>query len=198
MKSFSVINVNPGAIPAGALIPNLGLLSRRAKIFALGRSMARQKSGATLRCVFGHTGLGVAGSLVMLLVRFGLSALMVMAAVALYAMDMLWGAAGMIAAAVVVAMGFLTRIMMLGFAAVAGYWVVATGDYAGSMMIPYLLPAVVGLALLLALIGPGRLSCDSVMRRNIFRRVRRRQTRKLLEERFSYKAYHMARFHESV
>ena len=40
----------------------------------------------------------------------------------------------------------------------------------------------------MAYTGPGRYSVDANLRRQIFRIVKRRETRRIMEERFSYKA----------
>lgn len=185
-SSADVITVNPTSRPLGSLYPEIGLARVRTRYHAEGTRLAREHSGRQLRMWFGSTGLKPVAATCMLVLRW-------IAAVALFVV-VLPAMSGVMAVMTVLAAlslvsGTATRIICGG--AAVGFALLACGEMSADLIPLLTLPSAAVLALI-ARIGPGRYSADAFIRRSLFRRVKRYQTRRLLANRFSYRAYQYA------
>ena len=180
MNTISIINVNPSEVPAGSRNPELTRFMLRRRLLRQGTLMARREAGVQLlHRLFGATSVSIAVSILLLFARLGMGIWLVLEGVAAPPST---GRIGLILAGVAVAAGFLCRILMsagaLSAATMALYGV--TLGYAD--MMPFGMAAG---CVLLALSGPGSYSLDSLMNSRIFRAVKRRKMRLLLQNRFS-------------
>lgn len=191
MHAFdTVINVNPAMKPAGALDPEVARGAIRSRVYRQGTAIARRTSGKMLRRVFGPTSFNKPVSLAILALRYAFAAWMLITAGSeILSSGVSLEAAAMIFAGVISALGFGMRVISFCGFVVTGYvtcHALRAGMPVGLM--GYMVPAFA----LFAVTGPGRYSLDSKLRRNIFRMVCRRQARRLLANRFSYRAYEFA------
>lgn len=180
---ITILNVNPAALPAGSLNPEMSVSNLRKKMYHEGTVIAREKSGGRLRLLFGATGTAPAGSWILLAGRVLLSV-----AVTCFGVAVGWSTAAVaisIIAGVMISAGVATR-PVAALSAIVFAVISAIGIEMGEIKVTAMLILLFGF--LLAFAGPGRYSADAVMKRRIFRMVRRYEMRKLMERRFSYKA----------
>ncbi len=195
MKSNAVvININPGASTSGNLNTEIGLSSIRMRVLKEGREMAKEKSGRTLRHIFGSTSMdaGMSKKVLMVRVVFGLCLTLEGILTCMYS-GLSVSSLGIISiiSGLMLLPGILTRVSMSIATMIFGLSLLSGLSTGLPIMVDY-----INLAgcLFFALIGPGRFSADAIIRRKIFRTVRRRETHKLLERRFSYQAMQYADF----
>lgn len=191
MKAVTVINVDPGRRPAGALVTESGLRSVRMSVLRQSSLLARRKSGRVLRRIFGSTSLRSMLSGLLLVARISFGAwLLILGLTGMIHSGVSALSLGMVISGVAVASGFFTRLILGVCAAVVAFLILQA--YMGGMVNMTLI-IVFALMALFAATGPGRYSCDAMMCCRIFRAVRRRQLRILMQRRFSYRANEYAR-----
>ncbi|MBD5176202.1 MAG: DoxX family protein [Bacteroidales bacterium] len=180
-----ILNVNPAEATMGSLHPEAAINRMRRKMDLEGASLARKKSGGMLRAFFGSTSLSPARSGMLLTLRVLFGAFMVYFGYMSLEGSVILAVASALFGLLLVA-GFLTRFSMIASALTFGI-LSGMAFEAGQMPETTLLIAVMSIGM--AFIGPGRYSADALLRRRIFRSIRRYETRKLMERRFSYRAY---------
>lgn len=187
-----IINVNPALQPAGATNPDVALGAIRSRVAAQGTDMVRRQSGSLLRRLFGPTSLKPALSVAMLIIRivFGSWCLwqgsVALLSGTLSGMDIM-----LLISGVMIGLGLFTRVISSASMLICTYFIcnaLSQGNLLSAADLYTLIFAI------FAMIGPGRYSFDSILRRNIFRSLRRRQIRQLLENRFSYRAFEFAQY----
>ncbi len=188
----TVVSVNPALSPAGAMNPEVALGAIRNRVYAQGKAMARKQSGRMLRRLFGPTSVSAAMSVMMLVIRVafggwclweGISG---MAAEGFGVLPVLF-----ILASVLIGAGVFTRVTCSCGAAIAAYALCAALSEGQAWIEPAVLTMIFSG---IALAGPGRISADILLRHNIFRSISRRNMQKLLDNRFSYRAYEFAHY----
>ncbi|MBD5369963.1 MAG: hypothetical protein HDR80_02305 [Bacteroides sp.] len=182
----SIITVNPTAKPVGAMYPELGMSRVRSRFNAEGETLARERSGRQLRMWFGATGIRPGGSVALLALRLAVAVMLAM--VVFPAVSGVTAAAALVAAASLVC-GFGTRL--IGGSAAVVFGLAACNELSLDLIPVLAAPSALMLGLI-AYIGPGRYSTDSIVRRGLFRAIKRRETRRLLANRFSYRAFEYA------
>ncbi|MDE7080253.1 MAG: hypothetical protein K2O78_01165 [Muribaculaceae bacterium] len=188
MNTGSIINVNPSEAPAGSRNPELTRFMLRRRLLRQGAMMARRAAGVQmLHRLFGATSVSIAVSVLLLMVRIGVGVWLVLEGVSAPSVA---GCVGLILAGIAVASGFLCRLLMSAGAICAGSWALYGLTLGFADMVPFVMVA--GFVLL-ALSGPGSYSLDSLMNSRIFRAVKRRKTRLLLQKRFSFAVRNMRR-----
>lgn len=188
----TIVNVNPALQPAGAVNPDVAIGAIRNRAIAQGTVMARQQSGRMLRRIFGPTSLPVSTSIVLLVIRSLFGGWCVYQCVT----DILSSGISvfpilMALTGIMIGAGAFTRMMASAGASVAAYAFCHALSEGLSVLEPGLFAAAFSF---IALVGPGRFSFDSILRHNIFRTLSRRQMRRLLENRFSYRAMEFAEY----
>ncbi|MDE6811263.1 MAG: DoxX family protein [Muribaculaceae bacterium] len=182
------ISVNPAASTVGSLHPEACVNRMRRKVDIEGANLARRKSGAILRTIFGATSLAPAWSLLLQAVRIACGAFMIYNGISMGSFQL--EAVFSMAVGMMLVLGLATRFVMVLSALVYG---VSSGLLIETGQLPVEMISIAVVSVFLAVVGPGRYSLDAVLRRYIFRKVRRYETRKLMENRFSYRAYQYAR-----
>ena len=190
----AVVNVNPSASALGSVNVESGMRAIRMRVLREGRAAARQKSGATLRLVFGNTSASERQSRPLMIGRmlFGIAMILggFMIGSELGARFCSLSIFGVICGFMLIP-GVLTRVSLTLGAAWFGF----IGLESLSMGSPAFLELMLACgSVAFAVMGPGRFSADSILRRRIFRVVKRRETHRLMERRFSYKAMEYAGF----
>lgn len=180
-----ILNVNPAESAMGSLNPEACMNLMRRKMDLKGASLARRKSGGMLRAFFGPTSLPASRSVMLLVFRvlFGIS--MLYYGFISIPESAIFATATIIFGLLLIA-GVATRFTSALYGAAS---VIMWGGALESGLMPVSGLIVAVLSLAAAFAGPGRYSLDAVIRRRIFRAVRRYETRKLMERRFSYRAY---------
>ncbi len=190
--STMTLNVNPAAATVGSLHPEVYAKFMRRRVDSEGAKIAREKSGAKLRLLFGPTSArrGVSKALLgwrivfgMALVAYGLFTMSAMPVVSVMAL-----VAGCLSVP-----GFMSRVSMTVLA--VAFAVVSLSAF-GNGEIPVVSILLACGSMVTAICGPGCYSADAILRRRIFRSIRRRETHKLMERRFSYRAYELAQMEQ--
>lgn len=190
MNSANVITltVNPGKATIGALHSERCMKLLRRKADVEGATLARRKSGALLRALFGATSISAARSRTLLALRILFGAYLIFHGVLDSGAAMLEAVFSMAAGGALI-LGVATRFVMtasaLCFAIMSGMIFEGGGIPQTELLIALMSTA-------LALSGPGSYSIDALLRHSIFRSIRRYETRKLMQRRFSYRAYQYA------
>lgn len=187
-----IVKVNPGATTLGALNPGSIAGKFRKNVLNEGYSNQGVSVRKLFRVVFGPTGIAASTSRVILTARMMTGIFMILSGFILG--SQLGYAYHPIATFAVMAGGMLIPGIATRLTMAAGVVIFAVAGF--GMSLPGTIPGVElilsGLCLLMALAGPGRFSSDAVIRRNIFRWLRRRDMRIGIEQRASYKAFHYA------
>lgn len=183
------ISVNPAESTIGSLHPEACVNSLRRRVDMEGANLARRKTGGLLRALFGATSIAPSWSIILLTVRVAFSAFLLYCGISGLSESLVESVAEISIAALLLP-GLATRFFMSASAVAFG---LMSGMVFEAGMIPVTFLIIAGISLLLAIAGPGRYSMDAILRRKIFRKIRRYETRKLMENRFSYKAYQYAR-----
>lgn len=193
MKGYdTVISVNPALSPAGSKNPEVAMGVIRQRVYSQGKALARKESGRMLRRVFGPASVSTSKSIALLVMRsvFGGWCLWhsyeLFVAVGLSIAPVMFIIAGLL-----IINGVFTRITALSGSIVSAYVMCACLSEGNPFMLWALLW---GTFSLVALTGPGRFSVDIILRRNIFRSICRRNMHRLLDNRFSYRAYEYAHY----
>lgn len=197
--SAITLTVNPSAKTLGNLNPDC---AENAALRVLNNSALRRRRLSSkmvmaetrrrcrwVRMVWGGTAASKRTSTFLLACRWAFAAVLVV-----YSLTALGGTTAMIvglAAAASMAVGCFERVAM--YASAVFFSVVAINVLETAATLPVLtimsavaLPLV---CLVMAIAGPGRYSLDAIVRRNIYRSVRRRQERSFSVSLDSYKAY---------
>lgn len=192
--NVSVINVNPGASTLGSLHAGSGLSSIRREVYKEGRELAKEKSGTLLRLAFGPMAMGNSLGKPLLVFRmlFGIGMILggFMIGSELGARFCCTSVLAVVAGFMLIP-GLLTRVSMSVCAVVFGYVGLESLAMPSLGLIELLLFAG---CLAIAIAGPGKYSADAILRRKIFRMIKRRETRKLMDRRFSYQAMKYAEY----
>lgn len=179
------LTVNPAESTVGALHPEACIKRMRRKADIEGATLARKKSGGLLRSLFGQTSVSPARSVVILVLRVLFGACLALHGYLLLDSQVILAVFSMAAAGLLL-LGLAMRSVMtasaLCFAILSGMSIEG-----GVFPQTELLIAVMSVGL--AFSGPGRYSIDALLRKWIFRSIRRYETRKLMQRRFSYRAY---------
>lgn len=182
------ISVNPAESTIGSLHPEACVNRMRRKVDLEGANLARRKSGSLLRAFFGATSVVPSISVAMLIARIACSGYMIYSGVEALSVSLIESVIAFSMAAILM-LGVGTRCLLgaaaLGFGLMAGMLIDAG-------LMPVEMLVISGISLIWAIVGPGRYSMDAVLRRKIFRAIRRHETHKLMENRFSYRAYQIA------
>lgn len=183
-----ILNVNPGESALGFTDHDAAIAGMRRRFDKEGASIARKKSGSTLRLLFGDTSASKSQSMLLLWSRlsFGI-ALAVYGAITMT--SLLSSGAFLLILGIMLIPGFATRMTLAPTAfiyAVAAGMAIETGQFPVADLL------IAAGSMIIAGVGPGRYSADAILRRKIFRAIRRYETRKLMERRFSYRAYEYA------
>ncbi|MDE6010694.1 MAG: hypothetical protein K2F87_04500 [Muribaculaceae bacterium] len=186
----NIISVNPALQPVGALNPEVAMGAIRSRVYAQGTVLTRRKSGRMLRRLFGPTSLNSTLSMMLLAARM-IFGLWMLTETFLDVMADGFGFAtiGMAFLGMMVALGIGTRVCSLTAALFTGF-IALTALSEG--LAPGLAGLIAAATLFFALAGPGRYSFDARLRHSIFRMLRRRQMTRLMENRFSYRAFEFA------
>lgn len=184
----AVLNVNPAAQTAGSFGADSALRALRRNVYKEGSEVAKRKSGAPLRLAFGNTSMSESMSRRVMIARMLFGIVMILGGFMIgselgckYCATSVIG----VVAGFMLLFGIFTRVSMSVTALGMGYAflsAVSSGDMA-------LIELIVGVgSAAMAYMGPGRYSMDALLRRKIYRIVKKRETHRLMEERFSYKA----------
>ena len=188
----TIVNVNPAQQPAGAMNPDVAMGAIRSRVFAQGTDMARQQSGRTLRRLFGPTSLSSSVSMTLLAVRVAFGGwCMYEGASAIIDGGLSFFSIMMVFAGIMIGAGLFARLTAAGAGVISAYLLCSALSEGMPAIEPGLLTAAFAA---MAFAGPGRFSFDSTLRRNIFRSLSRRQMQRLLDNRFSYRAYEFAQY----
>lgn len=183
-----ILTVNPAESTVGALHPEACMRLLRRKVDTEGATVARRKSGGLLRALFGATSVSASRSRMMLVLRVLFGGFLIVHGV-LGVHSALIESVFAMGVGMMVMMGVATRFVMTAsgvcFAIMSGMAIEQ-----GAFPQTDLLIAVMSVGIAMA--GPGRYSLDALLRRGIFRSIRRYETRKLMQRRFSYRAYQYA------
>lgn len=180
------LNVNPAESTLGSINTVAGGNLLRRSMDIKGASIARRKSGRLLRAFFGSTSIPASRSLALLALRMVASAGFITLAVISF-----HSSAGLAVSAIIFAVSSIFGLANRAFMAIAAFTLMlASGLTFEAGQLPWLYPVMAIVSLIIGATGPGRYSADAVLRRRIFRAIRRRETRRLMERRFSYRAYH--------
>lgn len=182
------VSVNPAAATIGSLYPEVCVNSLRRKVDLEGATLARQKSGATLRLLFGTTSFSSFLSSLILAIRVVGSSMLFYYGLRCFAMSPV---VGILSIAIGMSLIFGFAMRMITFVAAIGFGIFSYHLIESGMMPNDIMTISLG-CLIMSAAGPGRYSADAIMRRGIFRKIRRYETRKLMENRFSYRAYQYA------
>ncbi|MDE6272068.1 MAG: hypothetical protein K2M31_03570 [Muribaculaceae bacterium] len=182
----AILNVNPAEATLGSLHPEAAINRLRRRVDIEGDNIARRKSGALLRALFGATSTPSTASLLLLGARILGSLGMAWIAYDAFIDSNLWLAIVSATLTVVLFLGTATRFCLTASAALFG---ILSGLALDAGQVPVLYGFIAVSCALLAYAGPGRYSIDAILKRKIFRSIRRYETHKLMERRFSYKAY---------
>lgn len=188
----AIIKVNPAVDALGSLNKDMALNAIRMNVYKEGREAAKEKSGKLLRVLFGQTSVGINSSRTILITRMLFGIVMILGGFMIGSeLGNKYCAASVIGVVTgfMLLPGILTRVSLIISSLYMGYFAL-TGLVAGNIEMIEMIMA--SGSLIFALIGPGRFSADAILRRNIFRMVRRRETHNLMERRFSYKAMQYA------
>ncbi|MDE5843198.1 MAG: hypothetical protein K2H35_05630 [Muribaculaceae bacterium] len=182
------ISVNPAESTIGSLHPEVYVNRVRRNFDLEGARVARRKSGTFLRTIFGATSISGKWSILLLIARVLFGGFMIYDGISAAGTPLT--AIISIIIGVLLIIGLSTRLVMtataIGFGIIAGMAIEAGG-------LPITTIAIAAASAVMAIAGPGRYSSDAMIRRNIFRKIRRYETRKLMDNRFSYRAYQYAR-----
>ncbi len=182
----AILNVNPAEATLGSLHPEAAINRMRRRVDIEGDSLARRKSGGMLRALFGATSTAPAGSLILLTARvLGALGMAWMAYDAFLSSNLLIAVSCAVLSLDLI-LGFATRFFLIAGAALFG---IMSGLALEAGQTPLLYGSIAIVSIVLAIAGPGRYSLDAILKRKIFRSIRRYETHKLMERRFSYKAY---------
>lgn len=176
-----IVKVNPGSKTLGALNPSSIAGTFRTTILKEGYNEADTKIRRALRAVFGPTAIAQGPSRILLIGRMLTGIFMVLSGFILgsqlgyaYCDTAIFA----VLAGALLIPGIATRPVM----SIAAAWFAIA---AFGLDLPSTIPGVElilsALSLVLAIAGPGRFSADAMLRRNLFRYLRRRERRQLEE-----------------
>ena len=186
-----VVRVNPAESTLGSMFPQAPALGAfRKTIYSGGVPVQKDDTGKWVRLLFGPVPRSARYGKVLAINRmlfgiflclygfiFGSAPLMAFSPMAVFP----------IVAGVLLICGLFTRVVMFSLSAV--FMVMAFNPDVNIVMGGAEIIAA-GVSFMLAFIGPGRYSADSMIRRNVFRIVRKTRARRQEALRNSYKAYH--------
>ena len=188
----TIVYVTPALQPAGAMNPEVAMGAIRSRVAAQGQDMVRQQSGRTLRRLFGPTSLSSGLSYMLLVGRILIGGWCAREGVSTMVTDgfgifpVLF-----IVASLLIGIGLFTRLTASAAALVSVYALCHLLSEGMPALNAGMLAAMFAVA---ALVGPGRYSIDARLRRKIFRWLSRREMDRLLNNRFSYRAYEFAHY----
>lgn len=184
----AVLNVNPAASAAGTFSADGALSALRRRVYRESSEIAKQKSGRALRLAFGNTSMSETASRRVMVMRMLYAIVMILGGFMIgselgykYCAPSIFA----VVAGFMLLPGIFTRATMTISALWMGYTALGSLMMGDVAVVELILAA--GSAVM-AYTGPGRYSVDANLRRQIFRIVKRRETRRIMEERFSYKA----------
>lgn len=181
-----VITVDPGRPAAGEYFPEATTAWRRYR-FLQSRPAASRTTRNLINFISGisgpHTGMTATRDSFALAGRLTLGGFLIVCSFlsGVNGVSILLASLG-----VALVVGLLTRISAFAFGVmeIAQCWIVyKTGD----ISVGYGLLAIA--SLVVAWMGPGHISADAIIRHRLFRSIKRRRDRKLMEKRLSYEAW---------